>query len=147
MSNGQVPTRPWQNLAGRSVEDGVVPGGSLGCRTEEWKIDSDSNVVHDVSAPARPWQDFHARNRKEMRTIAEAVDSMLMGDLARAADILISRFSAVELASTTKHWNVARHLELIPPQDVSSIPTELMDYATGAEKREARSVRARSDSH
>jgi hypothetical protein len=83
-------------------------------------------------------KDFHARNRQEMRTIAEAVDALLIGDLARASDILISRFSAVELASTSKHWNVARHLELIPPQDVSSIPTELMDYATGAEKKEAR---------
>jgi len=70
-------------------------------------------------------KDFHARNRQEMRTIAEAVDALLIGDLARASDILISRFSAVELASTSKHWNVAKHLELIPPQDVSSILTEL----------------------
>ena len=92
-------------------------------------------------------KDFHARNRQEMRTIAESVDSMLKGDLARAADILISRFSAVELASTSKHWNVARHLEIIPPQDVSSIPTELLDYATGAEKREERSQRGRLTNH
>ena len=88
-------------------------------------------------------KDFHARNRQEMRTIAEAVASLLKGDLARAADVLISRFSAVELASTSKHWNVARHLEIIPPQDVSSVPMELLDYATGAEKREARSQQGR----
>jgi len=92
-------------------------------------------------------KDFHARNRQEMRTIAEAVDALLIGDLARASDILISRFSAVELASTSKHWNVARHLELIPPQDVSSIPTELMDYATGAQKKEARGRQARTSSY
>ena len=79
-----------------------------------------------------------------MRTIAEAVDALLTGDVVRASDVLISRFSAVELATTSKQWNVAKHLELIPSQDVSSIPTELLDFATSAEKRETRGSAARS---
>ena len=92
-------------------------------------------------------KDMNGRSRQELRTLAEAVDALLNGDVVRTGDILISRFSAVELASTSKHWNVARHLEIIPPQDVSSIPTELLDYAAGAEKREERSQRGRLTNH
>ena len=83
-------------------------------------------------------QQLAGRNRQELRTLAEAVDAILSGNIPRAADILISRFSAVEMAASAKHWNVARHLEIIPQQDVSSVPTELLDMATMAERRDAR---------
>ena len=79
--------------------------------------------------------------------MAEAVDALLNGDVVRAGDILIARSSAVELATTTKKWDVARHLELIPGLDVSAVPAELLDLATSAEKKDRRVSGTKVNTH
>ena len=83
--------------------------------------------------------DLGQRSRQELRTIAETVDAMLRGDVVHAADILMARFSAVETAATSKQWGIAKHLEIIPGQKVSSVPGEMLELATSAERREVRS--------
>ena len=59
-------------------------------------------------------RDAGFRNKRELRTIAEALDLMLDGQHLKAADILAARFSAVELAMADQTWSVSQHLELIP---------------------------------
>ena len=59
-------------------------------------------------------RDLGLRNRRELRTLAEALDHMLEGTYLQAADILMARFTSVELASQEQSWAVSQHLELIP---------------------------------
>ena len=59
-------------------------------------------------------RDMGVRNRRELRTLAEALDHMLEGNYLQAADMLMARFTSVELASTEQSWAVSQHLELIP---------------------------------
>ena len=61
------------------------------------------------------------RNARELRTLAQALDSILLGDITLAADTLMMRFQAVELASEEATWDVSQHLELIPPVSASSV--------------------------
>ena len=65
------------------------------------------------------------RAERELRTLAEALDLLLAGDLSRVGDILMQRFRAVEMAATDGRWDLAQHLELIPKAGVSSVPTGL----------------------
>ena len=53
-----------------------------------------------------------ARTLREMRTLAEALDSLAEGNLPYVADLLVQRFKACE-SSTVEGWDVAQHLELI----------------------------------
>ena len=70
-------------------------------------------------SPAHP--SMGVRNQRELRTLAEALDALIGGDLGRAADLLMQRFKAVELAATDAGgWAAASHLELIPEVNASS---------------------------
>ena len=54
------------------------------------------------------------RNRRELRTLAEAIDYLLEGSYLKAADVLMGRFTSVEMVAQEQSWNVSQHLELIP---------------------------------
>jgi len=58
------------------------------------------------------------RTAREMRTLAEALDAMITGDSARAGDLLIQRFKALETSVMDGNWTMARHHELIPEEGV-----------------------------
>ena len=73
------------------------------------------------------------RNERELRTLAEALDALLLGDVTRAADIIMMRFKAVELAATSQDWSSAKFLELIPQTQVSSL-TEMEKEAIAKQK-------------
>ena len=65
------------------------------------------------------------RSERELRTMSEALDCLTKGEVARCGDILMQRFRAVEAAAVGPGgWNVARHMELIPTQTVSSSTTQ-----------------------
>ena len=66
-----------------------------------------------------------ARNERELRTLAEGLDHLVAGCVAEASDILMQRFRAVELANQTGTWDLAQHLEVVPPSGVSSVPMAL----------------------
>lgn len=72
-----------------------------------------------LAAEGRP---LNMRNEREMRTLAEAMDAILRGDLAGAGDILMQRFRSCEMNASEGSWQQARHLELIPEARVSYIP-------------------------
>lgn len=78
------------------------------------------------------------RNSRELRSLAQAVDSLIRGDITFAADTLIQRFKAVELSAAEGGWNLAQHLELIPGSKVSSVSDRERQWAVDAELRNAR---------
>ena len=64
---------------------------------------------------------------RELRTLAEALDLLLQGDLSKVGDVLMQRFRAVELAAQDGRWDLAQHLELIPQAGVSSVPMQMRE--------------------
>ena len=65
---------------------------------------------------------MNVRNERELRTLSEAMDSILRGKVAHAGDILMQRFRACEMSLMESSWEAAQQLELIPPSQVSCIP-------------------------
>ena len=61
------------------------------------------------------------RNERELRTLGEAIDALIKGDLASVGDCLVQRLKAVETAATDQSWDGARHLEVIADQNVSAV--------------------------
>ena len=62
------------------------------------------------------------RSERELRTLAEALDHLLSGNLAACGDTLMQRFK-VEPAGEAG-WAVASRMELIPQPAVSAGPSE-----------------------
>ena len=79
---------------------------------------------------------------REMQTLAAALDFLMQGRLASATDIMCQRWRALEM-SLTEGWPVARHLELLPPQGVSSLPSGLRANAVRQFRAEQRFQQAR----
>ena len=73
-----------------------------------------TTVFHSAYPPA----EVGVRATAELRTIAEALDAITRGDLARAGDLLTQRFKSVELEATGSSSTLARQHELIPPSRV-----------------------------
>ena len=62
----------------------------------------------------------------ELRTLAEALDSLWAGQLGRAGDILAQRFRAVEANSVERiGWLRARFIEALPPSQITSVPVAM----------------------
>ena len=78
------------------------------------------------------------RNSRELRTLAQALDALLAGNTALAADTLMQRFRAVEMAAQETAWAVAQHMELIPLATVSSVSDADQNAAAKAELKEAK---------
>ena len=78
------------------------------------------------------------RNMRELRTLAEAIDSLVAGNLPREGDLLIQRFKAIEVAVADGSWTQARHLELIPSQDVTLVSTAERSMASRLELQKIR---------
>ena len=78
------------------------------------------------------------RTAREMRTLAEAIDSLLEGDSMRTADLLIQRFKAVETSVSDGSWSLARHLELIPEEGVGLTSPAERDLIAKLELQRAR---------
>ena len=76
------------------------------------------------------------RTDREMTTCAEAIDLLLAGDTLQAAEVLLQRFKALEVYSSTGSWDHARHLELTRPDAVSSISTRELELAHATELME-----------
>ena len=52
------------------------------------------------------------RNLSELRCLAEAMDQLRAGDLAKVSDILLCRFKAIEASVTEGSWEMAKHIDL-----------------------------------
>ncbi len=74
------------------------------------------------------------RSRRELTTLATAVDHVVCGRVAEAGDLLIQRFKAVELAATSGSWGVAQHVEIAPPSQVSAMHEKELEAAAKLER-------------
>ena len=75
------------------------------------------------------------RSERELRTLSEALDHLLLGNLDACGDILMQRFKAVELAGIAG-WAVASRMELIAQRSVSAFPSEEREAALTREGEE-----------
>eukprot|EP00971_Amphidinium_carterae_P202334 4014630-Amphidinium_carterae.1 len=75
------------------------------------------------------------RTVREMKTLAVCMDFLLTGHVLQALDVLTQRFKALEL-SVTQTWAHARHVELLPPQDVSVLSQAEVRLALQEERAE-----------
>ena len=72
---------------------------------------------------------------REMKTTATAVDMIVSGHVEEAADLLVQRFRALEMALKDGSWKVAKHLELLEDED-GSTGISLREVATKEAVRE-----------
>ena len=85
--------------------------------------------------------EIHLRSQRELRTLAESLDHLLSGRLAQLGDMLMQRFKAVEETTGGTPWEVARHLELTPHQDVGAASQQELRWAAQAEMEHGRLAR------
>ena len=86
-------------------------------------------------------QQLSIRNERELRTLAEALDALLTGRFAEVGDLLMQRFRAIECAAVEGGWEMARHMELIPPMTATSVTQRERQDAASLELQELK-VRA-----
>ena len=79
------------------------------------------NYLVTVFAARHPQIAVGVEQMREMRTLAEAMDSLAQGDIPRACDLLVQRFKSLELKASTGSSELGRCHELIPPEDVGLI--------------------------
>ena len=82
------------------------------------------------------------RNQKELKTLAQALDAILTGNLCLAGDTLMQRLKALEQASADGTWAAAEYLEVTPRGSATSVPQEEREQALGEARRAARSEAA-----
>ena len=68
--------------------------------------------LNTIFLGANPLSKVGSRNASELRCLAEALDALKDGELGQVADLLMSRFRAVEVASVDGNWDNAKHLDL-----------------------------------
>ena len=76
---------------------------------------------------------------RELRTLAEAIDLIVDGQVARAGDMLMQRFRAVEF-SHLEGWDAASRLEVIAPSSVSSVPSGMREAIAREHRAEKRTA-------
>ena len=93
-----------------------------------------TRVLGPQSTPTLP-----LRAERELRTLAEAVDSLMTGKVQVALDILAQRFRAVETSLRVEGgWALARHLEVIPEARAGTVTQGLRAVMADAERRAQR---------
>ena len=73
-----------------------------------------------------------------MRTIAEVLDAIIIGDLARATDLLVQRFKSREVLAAGGSSDFARQFELIPRRPLGLVSDAERLIATRGEITRAR---------
>jgi len=89
--------------------------------------------------PQHPVKGIGQQRYREVRTICEATDKILRGDLAGATDTLIARFKSIQRTIQDGHDRIGRWFEILPGRDDgTSISLSDEAVATGIESQEAR---------
>ena len=84
---------------------------------------------------------FPVAAERELRTLAEALDALMSGQIMTAMDIIGQQCRAVETSILEEGgWGVARHLEVVPETRVSSV-TPGLRAMMAAEERQSHRVR------
>lgn len=118
-------------------------GGEVSGKEREQLVNLRTGVTNYLTVGLMPGcaaagQPIGRRSEREMRTLAEAIDAILRGDVATAGDIMMQRFRACELAALEGDWTLAKHLELIPQERVTSIPRGMREALVKEENQLAK---------
>ena len=84
---------------------------------------------------------LNLRMKREMKTVARALDQVAAGQGPQAADTLAQRLKALELQVSDQSWSRAQHLELLPPEGAALVDK---DEAYMATKEQAVDVKMRT---
>ena len=77
-------------------------------------------------------------NAHELGNLAATLDLLIEGKTVQAMDVLATRFQCVETGATSGQWNLAKHMQVIGEDKVSSVDQGLFEYATHSERRDLR---------
>lgn len=86
------------------------------------------NLQHKCSGPLR----------RELHTLATAVDHLIRGKVASACDALIQRMKSTEATLSGARWQVAQKMEVLPPEAPGIAGTEEVQSAQKDQYHEAR---------
>ena len=102
---------------------GARSAGSGDAESEGFRL-GDGVAMSYYTAVLRPnaGPGLTRRSERELLTLAQAVDSILAGEVPEAAGLLLQRFRALEVASAEGNRALAKHLELVPGAGASSAP-------------------------
>jgi len=81
--------------------------------------------------------DLSRRDKRELKTLATAIDFLARGKMAQLGDLLIQRFKSVETSSQTKSWRIAQNQELIGREGASTTSHKEREIAARVALREA----------
>ena len=84
---------------------------------------------------------MNLRMKREMKTVARALDQVAAGLGPQAADTLAQRLKALELQVSDQSWGRAQHLELLPPEGAALVDKDETYMAT---KEQAVDVKMRT---
>ena len=91
--------------------------------------------LQTVLLPASKGQ-LSTRDERELSTLAVAIDAMVKGRSAEAADVLAQRFRALETKMHHGTHRFAKHLELVPERMASSISQQDREVMMRLERQE-----------
>ena len=112
--------------------------GGAGTSKDAWKEASAVAYRQRVIMVKFPEKDMGKRNYRELVTISEAIDALLVGNLARVGDHLMQRMKATEMSVVQKGWDQAKHLEVIPEDQSLLTSASERDVVAKAARRAAR---------
>ena len=82
------------------------------------------------------------RLQRELRTLAQGLDFLSLGDIERCADLLSQRMKALEMTVHDQNWARAQFLELIPLESAGLADAEEQRMATKEQVLEAKMRKA-----
>jgi len=94
------------------------------------------NTVFFVAHPPRTLELDEVRT---LRTLGEAIDGLLRGQVVEVSDLLMQEFKARTMALRDGHWRSARWLTLVPHESLPAGATQ--DEEAAAERVEAREMK------
>ena len=121
MRAGLVEMRSY--LAGRSGAE------------QSWADGQVLAYMNQVVLASKSAKDIGERNMREMRTLAELLDALMGGNLAKVGDLAMQRFQAIEMAIMQGSWAQARYVEAIPQTDATLANEWVKDAAARGEIR------------
>ena len=84
------------------------------------------------------------RLQRELKTLAQGLDFLSMGEVERCADLISQRLKALEMTVHDQNWARAQYLELIPLETAGLADTEEQRMATKEQVLEAKMRKALS---
>ena len=81
----------------------------------DWSNQKVLSYLNQIVLTNHPPSKIGVRAHRELVTLATCMDELLASNTLQCLDILTQRFKAVELSIQDGSWNLARHVELIPP--------------------------------